>query len=44
MICRYDYPKIIVFENPNYNFKFTEEFPEPETVEVYVLKKNKPKK
>ena len=44
MICRYDYPKIIVFENPDYDYKFTDEFPEANTVEVYTLKKNISKK
>jgi hypothetical protein len=39
MICRYDYPKIIVFENLKYDFKFNEDFPEPSTVEVYSMKK-----
>lgn len=29
MVCRYDYPKIIVFDNPKYDFKFNEDFPEP---------------
>jgi hypothetical protein len=34
-------PKIIVLENPNYDFKLTEEFPEPGSIEVYSMKKKK---
>lgn len=28
MLCYLDFPKIIVLENPDYNFELTEVFPE----------------
>lgn len=41
MVSSLGNPKIIVLENPDYDFKLTEEFPESGSIEVYSMKKKK---
>lgn len=41
MISALGNPKIIVLEDPNYDFRLEEEFPEPGSIEVYTMKKKK---
>ena len=41
MVSALGNPKIIVLENPNYDFKLIDEFPEPGSIEVYSMKKKR---
>jgi hypothetical protein len=41
MISALGNPKIIVLENPQYDFQLNDEFPEPGSIEVYSMKKKK---